>query len=498
MAFSSSSIMWHLSFLSWVILILPLSSLSQPSNNITLGSSLSTIQENPSWLSPSREFAFGLYRLPNKDLFLLAIWFYKIPQQTVVWSANGDKPVQRGSILNLTDSGQLVLYDNQSQEIWKPNISAPAAMAAMLDTGEFVLKGLNSSRIWGTFNHPTDTILPTQKLDQNSSLFSRRAEDDYSNGRFQLRLLEDGNLSLYTGNVLTGYTSNTPYNRNGSESRSLGNGFQLLFDEKGYIGVLQRNGTISNLSMGESFSPGEFYQRATIDLDGVFRKYVYRKTGRTEWDATGGIPSDLCTAVISYPGSGVCGFNSYCKLDKNRSPRCECPTGYSYLKPNTTLEGCKPNFTAESCNPDGFGNEKLLFELEEMPNTTWILADFEQYYPVREELCRRSCLIDCLCAVVVFDNGTCSKKRLPLSNGRAGPGITAKTFVKVLKRNLSLEDSPHPDSCKGKKDQATLVHVGSALLGSSGFLNFLLGNGLLNGRFREQQRRITRDLQRPN
>ncbi|KAJ8643579.1 hypothetical protein MRB53_005327 [Persea americana] len=224
MAYSSSSIMWHLSFLSWVILILPLSSLSQPSNNITLGSSLSTIQENPSWLSPSGEFAFGLYRLPNENLFL-AIWFYKIPEQTVVWSANGDNPVQRGSILNLTNSGQLVLYDNQSQEIWKPNINAPAAMAAMLDTGEFVLKGLNSSRIWGTFNHPTDTILPTQKLDQNSSLFSRRAENDYSNGKFQLRLLEDGNLSLYTGNVLTGYTYNSPtrilYNGDQSGSRSL-------------------------------------------------------------------------------------------------------------------------------------------------------------------------------------------------------------------------------------------------------------------------------------
>ncbi|RWR75560.1 G-type lectin S-receptor-like serine/threonine-protein kinase LECRK3 [Cinnamomum micranthum f. kanehirae] len=478
MAYSSSSIMCHLSFLSWVILILPLSSLSQPSNNITLGSSLSTIQENPSWLSPSGEFAFGLFRLPNKDLFLLAIWFYKIPEHTVVWSANGDNPVQRGSKLHLTNSGQLVLYDNQSRVIWNPNKNATAAMAAMLDTGEFVLKGLNSSRIWGTFNQPTDTILPAQKLDQNGSLFSRRAEDDYSNGKFQLRLLEDGNLSLYTGNVLTGYTYNSPtriiYNGDQSGSRSLGNGFQLLFDEKGYIGLLQRNGTISNLSMGQSFPTGEFYQRATIDLDGVFRKYVYRKTGQTKWVATGGIPSDLCTAVISFPGSGVCGFNSYCKLDENRNPSCECPKGYSYMKPNTTLEGCKPNFADQSCNPDGFSNEKLLFDLEEMPNTTWILADFEQYNPVHEELCRRSCLKDCLCAVAVFDNGTCLKKRLPLANGRAGPGITAKTFVKVLKRNLSLEDSPHPDSCKGKKDQATLVHVGSALLGSSGFLNFLL------------------------
>ena len=118
-------------------------------------------------------------------------------------------------------------------------------------------------------------------------------------------------------------------------------------------------------------------------------------------------------------------------------------------------------------------DEKSLFEMEEMPNTTWVLADFEQYSPIDEGLCKRSCLNDCMCMVAVFDNGTCLKKRLPLSNGRAGPIIKAKTLVKVPKPNLSNKDLLPPDLCKGKKDHARLVLVASTLLGSSVFLNFL-------------------------
>ncbi|RWR72726.1 G-type lectin S-receptor-like serine/threonine-protein kinase LECRK3 [Cinnamomum micranthum f. kanehirae] len=490
-ASSSSSLFFRLSILSWLFLLLPYSSLSQPSNNITLGSSLSTLQANPSWHSPSGEFAFGLYRLPNQNLFLLAVWLDKIPERTVVWTAKGDSPVQRGSRVELTRNGQLVLYDNLGAETWKANVTGPvafAASAAMLDTGEFVLKSSNSSRIWGTFDNPTDTLLPTQKLAQNSSIFSRRAEDDYSNGKFQLFLQFD-NLAIYIVNVPTGAIYNTSigvtynvlisgvfpissaflYNGDTVASRSLGRGYQLVFDEKGYIGMLQRNGSIFNLTWGEIFPTREFYHRATMDIDGVFRQYVYRKTGRSSWVIAGAIPSDICTAIISYPGSGVCGFNSYCKLDANQKPRCECPTGYSYSKPNNTLEGCKPDFTPQTCNSVGVSNEQVVYDMKEMPNTTWIVSDFEQYSPVDEVFCKSSCLKDCMCAIAIFDNGTCLKKRLPISNGRAGPSIKAKTLVKVPQSTVSLAS---PDLCRGKKDKEKLVHVGSALLGGSGFLNF--------------------------
>ncbi|GAY43614.1 hypothetical protein CUMW_075860 [Citrus unshiu] len=59
--------------------------------NIPLGSALSSTSNNSSWISPSRDFAFGFRQLNNNsDLFLLAIWFNKIPERTIIWHANED------------------------------------------------------------------------------------------------------------------------------------------------------------------------------------------------------------------------------------------------------------------------------------------------------------------------------------------------------------------------------------------------------------------------
>ncbi|KAI9116482.1 hypothetical protein K1719_012649 [Acacia pycnantha] len=63
-----------------------------------------------SWLSPSGEFAFG-FRATNNDqnLYLLGIWYDKIPDKTIVWWANGDNPAPEGSKVELTTKGQFIL-----------------------------------------------------------------------------------------------------------------------------------------------------------------------------------------------------------------------------------------------------------------------------------------------------------------------------------------------------------------------------------------------------
>ena len=58
-----------------------------------------------------------------------------------------------------------------------------------------------------SFKSPADTILPTQVLEIGGMLSSRQAEGNYSKGRFQIRLVPDGNLVLNTFNLET----NTEY-----------------------------------------------------------------------------------------------------------------------------------------------------------------------------------------------------------------------------------------------------------------------------------------------
>jgi hypothetical protein len=77
----------HLSFS--LLIMLPPFAVSQTGGNITVGASLST-SENTSWLSPSGDFAFGFHPLyGNKYRFLLAIWYDKIPEKTIVWYRKG-------------------------------------------------------------------------------------------------------------------------------------------------------------------------------------------------------------------------------------------------------------------------------------------------------------------------------------------------------------------------------------------------------------------------
>ncbi|PQM33279.1 G-type lectin S-receptor-like serine/threonine-protein kinase LECRK3 [Prunus yedoensis var. nudiflora] len=57
------------------------------------------------------EFAFGFQRIGSDGGFILAIWFTKNPENTVVWSANGNNLWQQGSTVELTAHAQLMLND---------------------------------------------------------------------------------------------------------------------------------------------------------------------------------------------------------------------------------------------------------------------------------------------------------------------------------------------------------------------------------------------------
>ncbi|KAF8398488.1 hypothetical protein HHK36_017417 [Tetracentron sinense] len=426
------------SALSLFLLLLPFSTIAQTSTNVSLGSSLPALNNSSFWASPSGDFAFGFQQIGTKG-FLLAIWFNKIPDKTIVWSANRDNLVQGGSKVELTTDGRLVLNDPQGQEIWKATLTNNGVThAAMLDTGNFVLANRDSVTVWESFDVPTDTILPTQILDLGSTLVSRQSEVDYSSGRFQFRLQTDGNLVLCT----TAFPTDSIYYAYW-ESETVDKGSQVVFNQSGYIYVRGRNGNLVHITSANSVSTENFYQRAILDYDGVFRQYVYPKTisSPQSWSTVWYIPSNICMRITASYGSGACGFNSYCRLGEDQRPVCECPPGYSYLDPNNKIKGCKQNFVSQSCEEGA--QESALFDMREMPDTDWPLSDFEWYQSVSEDWCREACLSDCFCYVGIFRNGNCWKKKLPLSNGRIDPSVGGKALIKIRKDNSSSESPGH-------------------------------------------------------
>ena len=196
------------------------------------------------------------------------------------------------------------------------------------------------------------------------------------------------------------------------------------------------------------------------------------------------IPSNICNFVVTLEyGSGACGYNSYCVPgDHNQRPKCLCPEGYSYIDPEDVTKGCRQNFLSQSC--DEALPESDLFYFKSMLNTDWAgRSDYEKLIGQNEDSCRTACLSDCFCAVAVYRNGECWKKRAPFSNGRMDYSFCGKALIKIRKDNSTLKPS---GADLKKKDQLIVIHIVSVLLSSSVFLNllFLLVVFLLVFRFK--------------
>ncbi|KAB1228039.1 G-type lectin S-receptor-like serine/threonine-protein kinase RLK1 [Morella rubra] len=220
-------------------ILLPLSAVAQTNGNITVGDSLTATDNSSSWVSPSGDFAFGFRPYNGKDLYLLSIWFAKVPDRTIVWYANGDKPAPRGSKVELTADRGLVLTDPREEVLWTISGTIPgiAAYGSMSNTGNFVVEDSSFNPLWESFNNPTDTILPGQSMGRGGMLSSRQSETNFSQGRFQLRLLQDGNLVLNTINLPGSYANEAYYKSDttSGDSNTSTAGKELIFNETGYI-----------------------------------------------------------------------------------------------------------------------------------------------------------------------------------------------------------------------------------------------------------------------
>ncbi|XP_031488874.1 G-type lectin S-receptor-like serine/threonine-protein kinase LECRK4 [Nymphaea colorata] len=393
--------------------------------SIPLGSSLSSKNTGVAWTSPSGDFAFGFYPVPG-NLFVVGIWFDRIPGKTLVWTANRDKPAARGSTVQLTADGTLVLKDGRGAIVMTiaSSPSGGVASAAMLDSGNFVLQGSAGSADlkWQSFDHPTDTILPGQVLNPESELRAASSDSDLSTGKFFLKMQSDGNLVLNRdGNPIDQY--NIAY-----ASNTAGTPGKLVFDGTGSIYILRSDNTKYVLTPSGSvpIPASSSYQRATLGYDGVFRQYTFPKTSSSSsssqtWTRIWATTEDPCTVP------GICGVNGYCVLGADQKPRCLCPNKYSYLDPSNMFMGCKNDFPVQDCR----GGQQYV--LESIANVDWPFGDYEMINNMDEERCRAACMSDCLCTVAIYRVQTCWKKKVPLFRGRMNVDIQSVALIKVPK-----------------------------------------------------------------
>ncbi|XP_058006387.1 G-type lectin S-receptor-like serine/threonine-protein kinase LECRK1 isoform X1 [Hevea brasiliensis] len=403
-------------------------------SNISLGSSL-TPTTNSSWWSPSGLYAFGFY--PQGTAYAIGVFIAGIPQKTVVWTAKRDDPPVDSNVNLLINDAGLVL-EAQSQTTTVISAPQPASSASLFDSGNFVLYNSDRDIIWQSFDHPTDTLLPTQRLEADSELVSAVSETNHSTGIFRLRMQTDGNLVQYP--VETPETAPYAYWSSGTDGS--GNNVTLNFDYDGRLYLL--NSTGFNI---REITPGGYPTKETIfvmriDFDGIFRLYSYNLKQNGNSSVLRESTTNKCQP------KGLCGLNSYCDLN-DLEPKCICLPGFASVNPGDRTAGCERNFTAESCKED-----HKSIRIQEVLSTAWEDVSYSDLSLSIKGECEQACLQDCNCDAAFYKDGLCKKQKLPLRYGRRNPDESNSALIKVKSTSIRTNtDRNEPAVDKKKSDQ---------------------------------------------
>lgn len=378
------------------------------------GLSLSVEKEGQLLVSQEGSFSSGFYRV-GTNVYCYAIWFTNSAEKTVVWMANRDRPVNgKGSRLTLHRNGNLVLTDADGSIVWSTDTFSDGEVEVqLLETGNLVLINQAKEVIWESFDFPTDTLLPTQPLTRNTSLFSMRSRDTFSSGFYRFQFDDNNLLNLvYDGPVVSSvywpltvfFSRRTPYNS--TKIAALNN--------------MGRFRSSDNLKFNASDYGVGPKRRLTLDYDGILRLYSLDElTGIWEiaW-----LPSGVDACLVH----GLCGEYGVCRY--NPLPSCACPDGFDRNDPSDWTKGCSPSFNM-SCAPAELGFMELL-------HTDYFGYDLNSYnIGISLEACKNACLNDCTCkgfGYALDGQGQCYPKRY-LLNGYHMPDTAMIMHIKVPK-----------------------------------------------------------------
>ncbi|KAM4105982.1 hypothetical protein ACJW30_04G029100 [Castanea mollissima] len=416
-----------------IFLFLLLSSIftveAQQGQSIVKPGSILTPTTNSSWLSPSGLYAFGFYKQGNG--YAVGVFLARIPQKTVVWTANRDNPPVSAQVtLNFTSDGRLVLQSAQGTETSLANFD-PASSASMLDTGNFVVYNSDNQPIWESFQNPTDTLLPTQRLLPNDSvvLKSSVSESNQSTGRFRAIMQQDGYVALYP--VGTNLTMGYGY---WSTSIPIPHG-NLNLDDHGFLYVTN---SLSNFTISPSRNSAKvtILYRLRMEDDGFLRLYSYNLQEQNgSWSIIWS-PLNETGVNICFP-RGVCGVNAFCDHGGN-DINCTCLPGFVFIDESKRTLGCQRNSTTENCNEKGM--------MEEVPGIIWENVTYSQSLLSTKQDCDDACLQDCSCEAALFNDRVCRKQKLPLRFVNIKLPIDSDATLAFIKVRTPTPSEPTPSS----------------------------------------------------
>lgn len=420
----------HLATIS-ILSFLALASTAVSRDVLPLGSSLVVEAYQSDILqSPDGTFSCGFYGVYS-NAFTFSVWYSKAANKTAVWSANRDRPVHsRRSALTLRKDGNMVLTDYDGAVVWQAaDYLRNVQHAQLLNTGNLVMKNTSGSIVWESFDSPTDTILPTQRITAATELVP--TTQSRAPGNYVFRFNDISVLSLIynvpdVSDIYWPNPDNSVYDNNRSRYNST------------RLGSLDNNGILASsdfadgqlLKASDAAVPGT-KRRLTLDPDGNLRMYSLSGSDGV-WSVSMVAISQPCTI------HGLCGQNGICHYSPK--PTCSCPPGYVMTNPGNWTEGCTPSFKI-SCH------DQEAVKFVKLPHTDFWGSDQKRLLGVSFEACMNSCIRDCTCKAFQYQQGagSCYPKAL-LFNGKSCATPSVRAIYLKLPASFNVSDTLIPQS----------------------------------------------------
>ncbi|XP_076917589.1 G-type lectin S-receptor-like serine/threonine-protein kinase RKS1 [Bidens hawaiensis] len=342
-------------------------------------------------VSKGETFALGFFSPANSTDRYAGIWYNKVSELTVVWVANRDRPITNSSgILSVDQTGNLILHEeDQSFVYWTTNVSGvvnDVFSAQLLDTGNLVLfQGLNKEVYsWQSFDHPSNTFLPSMKLGLDRKTGLNRAVTSWKSsgnpgvGEYSYKMEFVGSPQLFLSRGMTGIW------RAGSWTGHGWSGVPGLPPD--YIFNVTYVNSNDEVTVVYYVRNSSIFTRLVITDYGTAERLTWNEADR-KWIGFWSAPKDQCD------GYNHCGPFGFCDPYASITFECDCLPGYEPLSPEDWYirdgsKGCKRKVGTQICKT-GEGFVELTHV--KVPDTSTAFVNMSLGLKACEELCLRNC-----------------------------------------------------------------------------------------------------------
>ncbi|XP_056167836.1 receptor-like serine/threonine-protein kinase SD1-8 isoform X1 [Syzygium oleosum] len=373
--------------------------------SVVLAAAASTISAGQSLTKPDTlvssggVFELGFFFPGNSSYTYLGIWYKKIEERTVVWVGNRDQPLTTSAPSLAIDRANLVILDGRITYQVSNNSVSGNVSAALLDSGNFVLREDGSEAIlWQSFDEPSHTFLPGMKVGYSRktgkvwALTSWKSAVDPSPGDSSLMIDSESPDEFVIVKGSEKYWTSGPWDRD-AQTFSLVPEMRLNYIFN-YSFISNPNEVYFTYSLYSSFRNTS--TNLVMDLSGQIRQQTWLETNKA-WNLFWAQPRDNCDVYR------VCG--SFSRCSSRTDNYCGCLDGFKPSDPekwqqHDTSAGCVRR-TPLQCEQMGYGNGDKDGFLR-MDNVRFPLY-YNTSNRISTEACISACSGDCSCTAYAYD-----------------------------------------------------------------------------------------------